>query len=161
MSVITITRSYSQSPSEVFAALNDFAGIHRFHPLLTSSPLVEGTPATGAGSERVCHLHDGNTIHERLVDAKPDEWLTVDVVDSSMPLAKMTGRFDLKPIPGGGTELTSTSDFDLKMGLLGKVLDKLVVGRKFRGGLELLLTSLGNYMDTGEDVPRAWKAPAK
>lgn len=83
MSELSISRNYSQSPSEVFAALNDFAGIHRFHPLLTRSPLVEGTPASGAGSERVCHLHDGNTLHERLVDAKPDEWLKIEVVDSS------------------------------------------------------------------------------
>ncbi len=160
MSELSITRKYSQSPSEVFAALNDFAGIHRFHPLLTSSPLVEGTPASGAGSERVCHLHDGNTLHERLVDSKPDEWLKIEVVDSSMPVAKMAGRFDLKPTPEGGTEVTMTSDFDLKMGLLGKLLDKLVVGRKFRGNLELLLSSLGTYMDTGKDVPKAWKGAA-
>ena len=160
MSELSITRSYPQAPSEIFAALNDFAAIHRFHPLLESSPLVDGTPATGSGAERICHLHDGHTLHERLVDSKPNEWLTIEVVDSSMPVAQMSGRFDLTPTPSGGTTLKMTADFDLKMGLLGKGLDKLVVGRKCSGNLELLLESLGQYMDTGKDVQKAWHKPA-
>ena len=98
MSTLTLTHRYPQPPSEVFAALNDFAAIHRFHPLLESSPLVEGTPAFGAGSERVCHLHDGNSIHERLVAARADELLTVEVVDSSMPVAKMIADFELAEV---------------------------------------------------------------
>ena len=157
MSTITVTHSYPQAPSEVFAALNDFAGVHRYHPLLESSPLVEGTPAAGAGSERVCYLLDGNTLHERIVDAKTDESLTVEVVDTSMPVAKMIGKFDLTPVAEGGTELTMTADFELKMGILGKVLDKLVVARKFEGNLNLLLVSLGEYLRTGEPVARGFK----
>lgn len=160
MSLITITQSYPQSPSEVFAALNDFAGIHRFHPLLESSPLVAGTPETGPGSERVCKLYDGNTLHERIVDAEPDKSLTIEIVDTSMPMAKGGGRFDLAPTAGGGTELTMTMDFELKLGLLGKALDRLIVGRKFKGNLELLLAALAEHLDTGQDIPRGWKRPA-
>ena len=158
MSSITISRTYPQSPATVFGALNDFAGIHQFHPLLTSSPLVDGTPSTGAGSERICYLHDGNTIHERLIDANPDESLTVEVVDTSMPVSKMVGKFTLVPAAEGGTELTMAADFEMKMGLLGKVLDKLVVARKFQGNLELLLASLGEYLQTGQPVARGFKS---
>jgi hypothetical protein len=160
MSFIAVTRTYPQAPSEVFSALNDFAGIHRFHPLLESSPLVDGTPAEGPGSERVCKLYDGNTLHERLLDTETDKWLTVEIVDTSMPMAKGGGRFDLKPTAAGGTELTMTMDFELKMGLLGKALDRLVVGRKFRGNLEQLLAALGEHLETGAAIGRGWKAPA-
>ncbi|MFT5457943.1 MAG: hypothetical protein ACI9K2_004446 [Myxococcota bacterium] len=160
MSKITIAHTYAQSPSTVFAALNDFAGIYRFHPLLESSPLVDGTPETGAGSERVCHLHDGNTLHERLTGAELDSWLTVEIVDTSMPMASGGGRYDLAPTRTGGTELTMTMDFTLKMGLLGRVLDTLVVGRKLRANLELVLASLEQHLESGEDVPRAWASSA-
>lgn len=160
MSLISITHTYPQSPSEVFAALNDFAGIHRFHPLLESSPLVDGTPATGVGSERVCNLYDGNTLHERIVEAEQDKTLTVEIVDTSMPMAKGGGRFDLAPTADGGTELTMTMDFEMKMGLLGKALDRLVVARKFRGNLELLLAALGEHLATGATIGRGWTAPA-
>jgi len=160
MSLITITHTYPQSPSEVFAALNDFAGVHRFHPLLESSPLVDGTPASGPGSERVCQLYDGNTLHERIVEAELNKSLTVEIVDTSMPMAKGGGRFDLAPTAAGGTEVTMTMDFELKMGLLGKALDMLVVGRKFKGNLELLLAALGEHLDTGADIAKGWKAPA-
>lgn len=160
MSLISITRTYPQSPSVVFAALNDFAGVHRFHPLLESSPLVDGTPETGVGSERVCNLYDGNTLHERIVEAELNKSLTVEIVDTSMPMAKGGGRFDLTPTAAGGTELTMTMDFELKMGLLGKALDRLVVGRKFKGNLELLLAALGEHLKTGETIGRGWKAPA-
>lgn len=38
--------------------------------------------------------------------------------------------------------------------------DRLVVGRKFKGNLELLLAALGEHLETGEDIARGWKAPA-
>jgi hypothetical protein len=77
-----------------------------------------------------------------------------------MPMAKGSGRFDLTPTAGGGTELTMTMDFELKMGVLGKALDWLVVGRKFKGNLELLLAALAVHLDTGETIGRGWKAHA-
>lgn len=160
MSIITVTHAYSQSPSTIFAALNDFATIHRFHPLVDRSPLVEGTPERGVGSERVCHLFDGNTLHERLVEVEPDRSLSVEIVDTSMPMKKGDGRFELTSTPPGGTELTLTMDFELKMGLLGKVMDKLVVARKFKGNLKLLLAALEEHLDTGTPIPQGWKAPA-
>ncbi len=160
MSTIKVTHTYSQSPSTVFATLNDFAGIHRFHPLLESSPRVEGTPANGAGAERVCNLYDGNTLHERIVSAETDQWLVVEIVDTSMPMARGGGRFDLAPTASGGTELTMTMDFEMKMGLLGKALDKLVVARKFKANLELLLAALHEHLETGADIPRDWKKTA-
>jgi len=160
MSLIAVRRTYPQSPSTVFAALNDFAGIHRFHPLVEASPQVDGTPAEGPGSERVCTMYDGNTLHERMTGSELDRWMTVDIVDTSMPMAKGDGRFELAPTASGGTELTMTMDFELKMGLLGRALDKLVVGRKFQGNLELLLAALGEYLETGEAIGKGWTAPA-
>ena len=160
MSIVTISHRYPQPPAEVFAALNDFAGVHRFHPMLESSPLVDGTPATGAGSERVCHLYNGNTIHERLVEVETDRSLKVEILDTSMPMARADGLFQLAPTATGGTEVTLTMDFELTMGLLGKALDKLVMARKFRGNLELLLAALGEHLVTGEVIDKGWKAPA-
>ena len=160
MSIISVSHNYHQSPSKVFAALDDFAGIQRFHPLLESSPLVEGTPETGVGAERVCHLYDGNTLHERVVGSEPNKWMSVEIVDTSMPLNKADGRFELKATEDGGTELTLTMDFEAKMGLLGKALDKLVMARKFKANLGLLLAALEQHLTTGADIPRDWQPAA-
>jgi uncharacterized protein YndB with AHSA1/START domain len=160
MSTVVVTHTYAQAPATVFAALSDFAGIHRFHPLVERSPLVDGTPASGVGSERVCHLYDGDTLHERVVRVEPDKALYVEIVDTSMPMVKGDGSFELAPTADGGTELTLTMDFKLKMGLLGAALDKLVVARKFRGNLTLLLAALQAHLDTGETIEKGWKASA-
>jgi len=160
MSIVNVTHNYAQSPAEVFAALNDFAGVYRYHPALKSSPLVDGTPATGAGSERVCHMHDGNTLHERIVEAEPNEWLKVEILDTSMPMSRGDGHFRLTPKESGGTEVTLTMDFELTMGVFGKVLDKLVMRRKFTGALKLMLAALEEHLTTGEDIPKGWKPAA-
>jgi uncharacterized protein YndB with AHSA1/START domain len=160
MSTITLSRTYPQSPSTVFAALNDFAGIHRFHPMLESSPRIDGTPEGGTGAERMCNMYDGNTLHERIVDSEQDRFLVVEIVDTSMPMAKGGGRFELAPTSDGGTELTMTMDFTLKMGFVGKALDVLVVGRQFRKNLELLLAALAEHLTTGEPIPKGWKPSA-
>ncbi len=160
MSIITVEHSYPQPPSEVFAALNDFAGVYRFHPALKSSPLVEGTPASGTGSERVCHMHDGNTLHERIVEAEADEWLKVEILDTSMPMSRGDGHFRLAPTSSGGTTVSLTMDFALTMGLLGKALDKLIMTRKFKTALKIMLAALEEHLTTGETIPKGWKPAA-
>ena len=41
---------------------------------------------------------------------------------------------------------------------MGKALDKLVVGRKMKGNLELLLAALGEHLDSGTEIYKRLKA---
>lgn len=135
--------------AEVFAVLADTAGIHRFHPFIERSPLHEGTPAQGVGSERTCHFSDGNSVSERVVAFEADTSLRIDIYEGTMPLNAAAAQFTLSDAPGGGTLVQMDMDYTPKFGVLGQAMDALVMRRKFTGMLDLLLAGLDEHLRTG------------
>ncbi|MCO4746711.1 MAG: SRPBCC family protein [Proteobacteria bacterium] len=155
MPTIFVSRTVRATPAQVFAALNDFGGVHRYHPLVASSPLEEGSAAGGVGAARTCHFHDGNHVLERVVGAVEGEQLTVDIVDGSLPIRDARAIFDLTP-EGGGTRMELRMTYTPPFGVLGTVLNALVIKRKFTGNLDMLLAALDHHLQTGETIEKGW-----
>ncbi len=146
MSTVTVTRTIPVDTRTVWAALADFGGIHRFHPYLESSPILNGK-ARGEGAERRCEFKDGNHICERVVEWKEGESMTVDIYEGSMPLARAQGTLAVVP-ESSGTEatVTFTMDYTPKMGPLGALMDVLMMRRKFTGMMEEILAGLESFL---------------
>ncbi len=53
---------------------------------------------------------------------------------------------------GNGTIVTVAPDYKLKYGLLGWLMNQIVVRQKFQKGMEDLLTGLKYHIETGELV---------
>lgn len=160
MPTVTVSRTLPFPRSEVFAKLNDFGGIHRFHPAIGSSPLAEGSPAGGEGAERTCHFYDGNHVEERVSRVVTDSELDVDIVGGSLPMKNASGKFRLTDTADGGTEVVMHMAYTPPFGVVGTVLNALVIERKFTGLLNLLLSALEHHMATGEEITKGWKAAA-
>ena len=144
----------------MWEVLSDFGSVHRYHPGVESSPINDGTPTSGAGSERVCHLYDGNHLTERVTDSVEGEKLVIEIIDSSMPMKSAAGVFDLRPIGQGKTEVTLTMQYVVKFGPLGAIMDKLLLERTMTRGLNALLAGLDQHVRTGETIGKGWK-PAR
>jgi hypothetical protein len=157
MASITLIRTVEAPLERVWALLSDFGGIHRYHPGVETSPITAGTPKSGVGSERVCNLYDGNHLTERVTESIEGKRLVIDVVGSSMPMKTAGGSFDVRAVSDGSTEITMTMDYVLKFGPLGMILDKLVLGRTMRKGLDGLLDGLDQHLRTGETIGKGWK----
>ncbi len=68
-----------------------------------------------------------------------------------MPLHRNVVKFSVEA-DGSGTIVTVAPDYTLKYGLLGRLLNQIVVRRKFKKGMEDLLTGLKYHVETGELV---------
>ena len=156
MHIANVEKTLDYTPSDVFAALADIPEIHQFYSLLTSSPHVDGSPKTGLNAQRVCHFKDGNWLKEKVVEFKPNELLRINIEDGSMPLKYCRVDFQLTPLSGNKTHLKIIADYQLKMGLVGKVLNRLVVNRQFTQNLTTMINGLDAYVKqttlTGELV---------
>ena len=140
--------------------LADVGGIHRYHSGVETSPINEGTPASGLGAERTCHLYDGNHIQERVVESIDEQKLSIEIFETSMPLKDALGVFTLTALPSGGTLVTVTMQYAVKYGLIGKVMDILMLNRMLGPAMNQLLTGLDHHITTGETVGKGWK-PSK
>lgn len=157
MSVITLSREIAAPIAKVWATLDDFGGVHRFSASVESSPINEGTPSSGVGSERNCHLYDGNHIQERVVESVPEKKISIEIFDTSMPLKEGHGTFALSPTPSGGTLVHMTMEYVVKYGPLGVLMDKLMMKRMLAPSLDRLLAGLEHHVLTGESIGKGWE----
>ena len=160
MATITLVRTLDFPVERVWEVLSDFGSVHRYHPAVETSPISEGTPPSGVGSERVCHLYDGNHLTERVTSSVEQRKLVIEVVDSSMPMNTAAGAFELRPQGAERTEVTLTMEYVVKFGVVGAVMDKLLLERTMKKSLDAMLAGLDHHLRTGETVARGWK-PAK
>ena len=156
MSIISVSREIPASVSEVWALLADFGGIHRYNASVETSPINEGTPPSGIGSERTCHLYDGNHLQERVVNSIEEKMLTVDIFESSMPLKSAQGIMTLESLSPNSMRITASMDYDVKYGPVGVILDRLMIKRMLEPGLNGLLAGIDHHIMTGETIGKGW-----
>jgi ribosome-associated toxin RatA of RatAB toxin-antitoxin module len=156
MSQVVVSHIVSSPVANVWAVLADFGGIHHFSAGVQSSPINDGTPSTGVGAERNCHLYDGNNIQERITEFVENRRIGIDIFQTSMPLKTASASFELEPAEGG-CKVTMTMDYEVKYGILGKAMDAMMMKGMMTKNLGGLLRTLDEHLVTGEDIPKGWK----
>ena len=152
MQTITVSRTVEAPASRVWEALDDFGGIHRLHPLIERSPLLNGQPS-GVGAERECHFYSGGSIKERVTARDEGRRLGVTFTDvGPFPMKDAHAEFALRPLGAGRTETTFRFDFTPKFGPLGVLMAKTVMGAQLRKSMNALLQGLDDHLRTGKHV---------
>ena len=138
------------APKEkVWEVLADFGGIYKWNPGVSHSHSTSESNQ-GDGATRQCDLQKkGDYLKERIVDWRDGESYGVDIYETNLPLKSNVVRFSVEA-NGDGTIVKLTSDYALKYGLLGSLLDTLLVKRKLKKGMEELLAGLKYHVETGE-----------
>ena len=75
----------------------------------------------------------------------------VNIYETNLPLHRNVVEFSIEA-DSSGTMVTVAPDYTLKYGLIGRLLNQIVVGRKFKTGMEDLLDGLKYHIETGELV---------
>lgn len=159
MSTVTVTRVVPLPRAEVFAVFADFGRVHRFHPAVASSPVTASGPDSGVGCERVCTFYDGNTVHERVTGQVEDTSMSISIYEGSLPLKRADAQITFAD-DGDGTRIEMTMDYELKYGIVGTLMDSLMMRSRFESLLGQLLEALEVHMTTGQDIGPDWKAAA-
>lgn len=143
MSQVTVTRLVPSPAAEVWEALADFGGIHRFHPGVQRSPIVNDTPR-GPGATRTCYFYGGGEATEQVVSLTEGESMVVDVLSGPLPFEDVRAIFSVAPAGDQETHVTIEMDFRADP---GPSLDAL---RAQLGGLlGGILRGLETHLETG------------
>lgn len=136
------------SVDEVWEELSDIGNIYEWNPGVQESHLTSEI-SQGVGASRHCDLEDGNYLDEDVIEWDPSRVLTIRTARTSLPLQRADIRFTLQEIEEG-TTVRIISDYELKYGLLGKLLDALFVRRKFSRAMDTLLAGLKEQVEAGQ-----------
>ena len=131
----------------VWKALARIGSIYEWNPGVVGSHLTT-EKADGIGAGRQCDLGGGNHLEEEVVEWDPGNRLTMRISETNLPFKAADIRFPLQA-DNGKTRVTVSPIYELKFGMIGKVLDAVYVRNNYRRGMEALLKGLKKYVESG------------
>jgi len=144
-------------PETVFAILDDLETVQRYNPVVARTRYTS-TSRSGVGATRHCDFKPKGFSDERVIAWERGRVHAMEVVRSSWPMTRCAWRTELREAPDGGTLLTQETDYAMKGGPAGALLDALVMRRKFDDILVRILEGLKAHAEAGERTPLARRA---
>ena len=154
MHEVHVDRVMDVPAERVWALIDDFGGVYRYHPLVVASPIQNGV-GSGLGAERICQFDNGSLLREEITGYIPGEEYEVTIKDpGSFPLKRGVARLGVESVDGGATRVTFRMAFEPKFGPLGWFMAKTMMKGQFRKILGQVLAGIEQHARTGEVVSR-------
>lgn len=137
------------SKERVWEVLGDFGGVSKWAPTVVKS-ISTTTANEDIGCERECEIPGFGNVSERVTEWEEGTHLKF-VVEGLGPMKSMLNEFSIKP-DGEDTLATMTVNFQMKFGLIGALMERLMVRRKISKQVQITLAGLKHHIETGELV---------
>ncbi len=151
---ITATRTMPFSKEKIWAVLDDFDNIHVWNPGLKNSHSTTSNRKTGLGAQRHCDLAPFGSFEERITEYIPNEKMVIDIYDGAKlpPIKNMGGVIILTEV-GNRTNVSFTFQYKTK-GIMGKIMNPLMIKPKMTEGTENFLKGLEHFLKTGRKITK-------
>lgn len=131
--------------SRVWQTLANLEEVAKYNPLVKHTDNV-GEKRACLGAERHCDFKDGGFSNERVITFKPEQVIGIEIVKSSWPLVFCRWYTHLES-KNGGTFVSQDLEYQVKFGIVGKLMDALIMRRKFDGILDDIFKGLKKYVE--------------
>ena len=135
--------------AQVWEVIADLGAVQDFNPNVSRSYYNSG-PRTGVGASRHCDLTVGGSLEETAIAWKDGESFTLELHGGKLtpPFQGAEATFRLHP-EGGRTRVTVDLEYSMKYGLLGALMDRILVQNRFGNALGTTLDALKKYVENG------------
>ncbi len=157
MPTVATTRAINASSSNIWTVLSDFSNIQIFHPNVLDVDQLSQVDR-GLGAERRCNFYGGDSAVEKII-AWDDErqFFTCTVTEIAAPILDVTAGMRVKAIDSQHCEVQIEMTYVPKWGILGKVLDVLVLRMAMRSTFNKVLKGLKHHVETGDLIGKNGK----
>ena len=147
MTVLENSIRIDTTPDKVWSVLASLDALAKYDPGVSKAEIVSAAKE-GPGAARRCDLTPGGWFKERVADWRPNEALSFELYECSLPVRSLRHSYTLVR-DGGATIVRQRMQYELKFGVLGKLLDAVMVRRKWNAGIKGFLSGLKHYAETG------------
>ena len=134
-------------PEKVWTVLASLEALAAYDPGVSRSEIVSEA-RQGLGAARKCELAPGGWFKERVAAWRPNEALSFELYECTLPLRALRHSYTLVP-DAGGTVVSQRMEYRLKFGPLGKLLDAMVVRKRWNAGIRGFFSGLKRYVESG------------
>ncbi len=134
------------SVDKIWAMLTDLELLEKYDPTVKKSTLVSAEK-TGPGAKRKVLMLDGkNWFVEKVTAFKANEVLTYQLTDCSFPIKGLKHSYSFEKV-GNQTKVKQIMEYTVKFGLLGKLLDALMIRKQSDQGIKKFFIGLKSYVE--------------
>ena len=132
---------------KVWTILADLELLEKYDPTVKKSTLLS-SERTGIGAKRkVLMLDNKNWFDEKVIVFKPNEALAYQLTDCSFPIKELQYSYSFEKI-GKQTKVKQVMQYTVKFGLLGKLLDGMMIRKQSDAGIKKFFTGLKSFVET-------------
>ena len=137
----------SSSVERVWSILTDLVLLEKYDPTVKKSTLIS-KDKTGIGAKRKVEMLDGkNWFEEVLTIFEPNKALTYQLTNCSFPIKGLKHSYSFEKI-GAQIKVKQVMEYKVKYGLLGKLLDTLMIRKQTEKGIKQFFVGLKNFAES-------------
>lgn len=131
---------------KIWDALSNIEELEKYDPTVKKSRAI--SPArSGPGATRKVEMKDGkNWFEEKVTVWKPTEALIYELTACSFPVEQLKHSYEFERM-GHRTKVKQVMEYKVKYGLLGKILDALMIRKQSDAGIKKFFTGLKSYTE--------------
>ena len=130
----------------IWSILTDLELLDKTDPTVKKATLISEIK-TGLHAKRKVLMQDGkNWFDEMITVFNPNEKLVYQLTDCSFPIKGLKHTYSFEII-GNQTKVQQVMEYTVKFGLIGVLLDKIMIGKQFNSGINLFLSGLKTYAE--------------
>lgn len=131
---------------KIWEALSSIENLDKFDPTVKKSTAIT-SEKSGIGAKRKVDMLDGkNWFEEKVIVFKPNEALAYQLTDCSFPIEGLKHSYSFEKM-GNQTKVKQVMEYTVKFGLLGKLLDSLMIRKQTNGGIQKFFVGLKEYAE--------------
>lgn len=155
MQDLSVSKILKHDITTVWKAISDVGAVHKFHPLVQSSPLLS-QQETGLECTRRCDFYDGTSIVEKVIDFEPEKTIKFELSEMNMPMTHAFARMTVIRVDNDTTEFEIKMTYEMKYGLLGKIMG-VMMKPMMKGMFKKVINGLDDHLNTGQIVAKDGK----
>jgi ribosome-associated toxin RatA of RatAB toxin-antitoxin module len=136
-----------QAPIEkIWDALAVIDKLEEFDPTVQKAVALSSAKS-GLDAKRKVHMKDGkNWFEEKVTEFKPNEALCYQLTDCSFPITGLSHSYSFEK-NGSGVKVKQLMKYTVKFGLLGRLLDRLMIRKQTDAGIKKFFEGLKEYVE--------------
>lgn len=137
----------------VWEVLSNYGAVSKFNPSVSKS-YISSVQDQGVGATRVCELLPVGKVSETITQWNEGNGFLIQVkpIEKLPPIENFTGFFEIEKLSVNTSRVSVTINYKIKLGVTGKILNKILIQPKLEASIVDLLIGLKLHLEKGVHI---------
>ena len=131
---------------KIWSILTDLELLDKTDPTVKKATLMSENKTGLEAKRKVLMQDDKNWFDEKITVFRPNEELVYQLTDCSFPIKGLKHTYSFQKIDNQ-TKVQQIMEYTVKFGIIGVLIDKMMIGKQFNLGINKFLNGLKAYAE--------------